>query len=184
MSSAEHQRLDEAREHGMPWRRWGPYVSERQWGTVREDYSADGDAWHYLSYEQARSRAYRWGEDGIAGICDDQQRLCFALTLWNEADPMLKERLFGLSGPESAMLHLLPTLWFRNTWSWGADPARPSIGPDAAHAQALLATHATLGRYRLHFDASDEVLFTATAMPRGFGDSRRPASPRTPFTTC
>ena len=98
--TAEDQRLDDTREHGVPWRRWGPYVSERQWGTVREDYSADGDAWNYLPHDQARSRAYRWGEDGIAGISDDAQRLCFALTLWNEADPILKERLFGLTGPE------------------------------------------------------------------------------------
>ena len=81
----------------QPWRKWGPYVSERQWGTVREDYSADGDAWDYFPHEHARSRAYRWGEDGIAGLCDDKQRLCFALALWNGKDPILKERLFGLS---------------------------------------------------------------------------------------
>jgi len=99
-ATAEEQRLDDARERAVPWRRWGPYVSERQWGTVREDYSADGDAWNFVTHEQARSRAYRWGEDGIAGICDDKQRLCFALTLWNGVDCMLKERLFGLSGPE------------------------------------------------------------------------------------
>ena len=98
--TAEDQRLADARERGVPWRRWGPYVSERQWGTVREDYSADGNAWNYLTHEQARARAYRWGEDGIAGISDDAQRLCFALTLWNGVDPILKERLFGLTGPE------------------------------------------------------------------------------------
>ena len=249
--TAEDQRLDDAREHGVPWRRWGPYVSERQWGTVREDYSADGDAWNYLPHDQARSRAYRWGEDGIAGISDDAQRLCFALTLWNEADPILKERLFGLTGPEgnhgedvkeyyfyldntpthaymkflykypqqafpyaqllqenqrrsrlepeyelldtgifdtdryfdvfieyakagpddllvrisahnrgpeAATLQLLPTLWFRNDWSWTPDHARPSIradGPDA-----LLATHPELAPYRLHFDPPEELLFT------------------------
>ena len=99
-ATAEDQRLADARERGVPWRRWGPYVSERQWGTVREDYSADGDAWERPEHDQARSRAYRWGEDGIAGISDDHQRLCFALTLWNGADPILKERLFGLTGPE------------------------------------------------------------------------------------
>ena len=201
----------------MPWRAWGPYLSERQWGTVREDYSDNGDAWSYFSHDQARSRAYRWGEDGLAGISDDKQRLCLALALWNERDPILKERLFGLTnsegnhgedvkeyyfyldnlpthsyqrwlykypqaefpyndlvaengarsrheleyelvdtgifdeghyfdvevehakaGPEDiicritvynrstreAALHVLPTLWFRNTWSWGL-PGRP-----------------------------------------------------------
>ena len=81
----------------MPWRRWGPYLSERQWGTVREDYSPDGNAWDYFTHDQARSRAYRWGEDGIAGISDDRQLLCFALALWNGRDPILKERLFGLT---------------------------------------------------------------------------------------
>src|ERR1700712_5265939 len=82
------------------WLRWGPYLAERQWGTVREDYSPDGSAWEYFPHDHARSRAYRWGEDGIAGISDDQQRLCFALGLWNGRDPILKERLFGLTGPE------------------------------------------------------------------------------------
>ena len=83
-----------------PWKTWGPYLSERQWGTVREDYSDDGDAWNYFTHDQARSRAYRWGEDGLAGISDDQQRLCFALALWNGSDPILKERLFGLTNSE------------------------------------------------------------------------------------
>ena len=96
--TAEEQRLDDARSGKAPWRRWGPYVSERQWGTVREDYSANGTAWEYFPHDHARSRAYRWGEDGIAGICDDRQQLCFALALWNGADPILKERLFGLTG--------------------------------------------------------------------------------------
>src|SRR6201988_4622458 len=99
--TAEQQRLDEARERGLPWRKWGPYLTERQWGTVREDYSEGGDAWNYFSHDQARSRAYRWGEDGLAGISDDQQRLCFALALWNGQDPILKERLFGLTNSES-----------------------------------------------------------------------------------
>jgi len=96
----ESHRLDEARTDGVPWRKWGPYLSERQWGTVREDYSESGDAWTYFSHDQARSRAYRWGEDGIAGISDDQQQLCFALALWNGVDPILKERLFGLTNCE------------------------------------------------------------------------------------
>jgi hypothetical protein len=98
--TVEHGRLAEAREQGVPWRRWGPYLSERQWGTVREDYSEGGDAWNYFTHEQARSRAYRWGEDGLAGFSDDKQRLCFALALWNGRDPILKERAFGLSNSE------------------------------------------------------------------------------------
>ncbi|MES1209713.1 MAG: glucosidase, partial [Pseudomonadota bacterium] len=98
--TAEEQRLDEDRRRLRDWKRFGPYLSERQWGTVREDYSAEGDAWRYLSHEQARSRAYRWGEDGLLGLCDRQGRLCFAPALWNGVDPILKERLFGLTGPE------------------------------------------------------------------------------------
>src|SRR5215469_16537365 len=98
--TAEHNRLKEAREQKVPWKKWGPYLSERQWGTVREDYSEGGDAWNYFSHDQARSRAYRWGEDGLAGISDDKQRLCFALALWNGNDPILKERLFGLTNSE------------------------------------------------------------------------------------
>ena len=96
----EQKRLNEAREAGVPWKKWGPYLSERQWGTVREDYSADGNAWDYFTHDQSRSRAYRWGEDGLGGISDDQQRLCFALALWNERDPILKERAFGLTNSE------------------------------------------------------------------------------------
>ena len=214
--TAEHRRLEENRTGAAAWLAWGPYLSERQWGTVREDYSAGGDAWDYFPHDQARSRAYRWGEDGIAGISDDRQRLCFALAMWNGVDPILKERMFGLTngegnhgedvkdywfyldstpthsylkclykypqrefpytdlvatngrrgrdefeyelidtgifdedryfdvfveyakaapddilvevtahnrGPDAAILHLLPTLWFRNTWAWS--PRRP-----------------------------------------------------------
>jgi len=97
----EQKRLNEAREAGVPWKKWGPYLSERQWGTVREDYSDNGDAWNYFTHDQSRSRAYRWGEDGLGGLCDDQQRLCFALALWNGRDPILKERLFGLTNNEA-----------------------------------------------------------------------------------
>jgi hypothetical protein len=218
--STEQHRLDEAGKPATPWRKWGPYLSERQWGTVREDYSQDGNAWDYFSHDQARSRAYRRGEDGLAGISDDRQRLCFALALWNGKDPILKERLFGLTnsegnhgedvkeyyyyldstpthsymkylykypqsafpyddlvqinrasnrhafeyeliqtgvfdddryfdvfveyakesaediliritahnrGPDPAEIHLLPTLWFRNRWSWGRDEPRPVL---------------------------------------------------------
>jgi len=98
--TAEHRRLEEARSGRAPWKKWGPYLSERQWGTVREDYSQSGDAWNYFTHDHARSRAYRWGEDGLAGISDDRQLLCFALALWNGHDPILKERLFGLTNGE------------------------------------------------------------------------------------
>ncbi|HZV81011.1 MAG TPA: glucosidase, partial [Geobacteraceae bacterium] len=97
----EAKRLEEARENKVPWKKWGPYLSERQWGTVREDYSEGGDAWNFFTHEQSRSRAYRWGEDGIGGISDDKQHLCFALALWNGKDPILKERLFGLTNSEA-----------------------------------------------------------------------------------
>ena len=98
---SEQRRLNEAREDGIPWKKWGPYLSERQWGTVREDYGADGNAWDYFTHDQSRSRAYRWGEDGMAGFSDDKQQLCFALALWNGRDPILKERMFGLTNSES-----------------------------------------------------------------------------------
>src|SRR5262245_22001375 len=249
---AEHKRLNEAREIGIPWKRWGPYLSERQWGTVREDYSPDGNAWDYFTHDQSRSRAYRWGEDGLGGISDDKQRLCFALALWNERDTILKERLFGLTnsegnhgedvkeyyfyvdstpthsymksiykypqrafpygdlvetnkrrsreemeyelldtgafhedryfdvvleyakagpedilirftvhnrGPEAARVHLLPTLWFRNTWSWGdGGGEKPSLrGSGPGRIQAV---HPELGSYTLACDGDSELLFT------------------------
>src|SRR5688572_24713695 len=96
---AEQHRLDQARR-GQPWKRWGPYLSERQWGTVREDYSQDGSAWDFFPHDHARSRAYQWGEDGLAGVSDDRQLLCFSIGLWNGADPIMKERLFGLTNAE------------------------------------------------------------------------------------
>jgi hypothetical protein len=249
--TAEHVRLEEARGQKAPWKKWGPYLSERQWGTVREDYSDSGDAWNYFSHDQARSRAYRWGEDGLAGISDDHQRLCFALALWNGKDPILKERLFGLTnsegnhgedvkeyyfyldstpthsymkylykypqsaypyadlvqtngrrsrqeleyelldtgvfdddryfdvfveyakaspedilieitvenrGREAATLHLLPTLWFRNTWSWGRDSLRPVLRQ--AVGGAIAASHPELGERILSCDGASELLFT------------------------
>jgi hypothetical protein len=251
----EERRLEEARSGAAPWRRWGPYLSERQWGTVREDYSPDGDVWDFYTHKQARSRAYRWGEDGIAGISDVRQRLCFAIALWNGADPMLKERLFGLTGkegnhgedvkecyfyldnvpshaymkylykypqrafpyaelveengrrgrkdpeyelldtgifdddryfdvfveyakaspedmlilisvanrgPEPATLHLLPTLWFRNTWSWFPGSAKPGIEvAQSDHRQLVLKTvHRELGTFWLYCEAPGEALFT------------------------
>jgi len=256
----EQKRLQEADEQGINWRRWGPYLSERQWGTVREDYSEGGDAWNYFTHDQARSRAYRWGEDGLGGISDDKQLLCFALALWNERDPILKERLFGLTnsegnhgedvkeyyfyidstpthsymkylykyphaaypygelirvngsrsraefeyelldtgvfnedryfdvlveyakespedilirisianrGPEAAALRVLPTLWFRNTWSWYTDATRPELeqvdGPKGVSAIAV--RHAELGKRYLYCQSvskgdAPELLFT------------------------
>src|SRR5687768_1455769 len=99
---AEVVRLREDETRAKNWKRWGPYLAERQWGTVREDYSADGDAWNYFTHDHARSRAYRWGEDGLLGVTDRECRLCFSVALWNGKDPILKERLFGLSGPEGS----------------------------------------------------------------------------------
>src|SRR5689334_1959073 len=251
----EHLRLAEARERRIPWRRWGPYLSERAWGTVREDYSADGNAWEYFPHDHARSRAYRWNEDGLAGISDDEGRLCFALALWNGRDPILKERLFGLTGPEgnhgedakeyyfyldstpthsymkflykypteaypyddivrtnrkrnrneleyelldtgvfrlgywdvvveyakqspddiliqiratnrsgrAARLHLLPTLWYRNTWSWLNPTPKPQLRRCAQPTKgsvAIDASHQELGEWRLQCAGSPELLFT------------------------
>jgi hypothetical protein len=246
----EQKRLNDAREQGIPWKKWGPYLSERQWGTVREDYSQDGNAWVYFSHDQSRSRAYRWGEDGLGGISDERQRLCFALALWNGCDPILKERLFGLTnsegnhgedvkeyyfyvdstpthsymkylykypqrefpyrdlietsqkrsrnefeyelldtgvfdedryfdvfleyakagpedilirisahnrGPEAAPLHVLPTLWFRNTWSWGDDDPRPMLREAGG---AVVASHPELGDCTLSCESAPELLFT------------------------
>src|SRR5438128_12516739 len=98
--TAEHVRLAEDTRRERTWRRWGPYLSERAWGTVREDYSPDGNAWEYLSHDAARSRAYRWNEDGLAGMSDDKGQMCFAIALWNGHDPFLKDRLFDLSGAQ------------------------------------------------------------------------------------
>jgi hypothetical protein len=98
--TAEHRRLIEYRKRKVNWKNWGPYLSERSWGTVREDYSTDGSAWDYFPHDHSRSKAYRWGEDGIAGISDRYQYLCFAIALWNGKDPILKERMFGVTGSE------------------------------------------------------------------------------------
>ncbi|MBI3800752.1 MAG: glucosidase, partial [Deltaproteobacteria bacterium] len=247
----EEKRLQESRGRTTHWKRWGPYLSERAWGTVREDYSPDGSAWDYLPHDQARSKAYRWNEDGLGGISDRQQFVCFALALWNGRDPMLKERLFGLTGnegnhgedvkeyyfyldstpthsymkflykypqaefpyrqlveenrrrgrgalefelidtgvfaedryfdvfmeyakatqedilirihvvnrgPEAAQLHLLPTIWFRNTWSWGLDERRPHLrGRDS---RAIEVSHSYYTPRWLYCDGSPTFLFT------------------------
>jgi len=245
----EEKRLDGPSHHD--WRQWGPYLSERQWGTVREDYSPGGTAWEYFSHDAARSRAYRWGEDGILGFCDDRQILCFALALWNGRDPILKERLFGLTnsegnhgedvkehyyyldatpthsylkalykypqreypytrlveenrrrgrlapefelldtgvfddnryfdivaeyakqsptdifvritvhnrGPEAAAVHVLPQLWFRNTWSWGAAGVKPDLA--LVDGNTVVARSGELGTYRLYRDGDARWIFT------------------------
>jgi hypothetical protein len=264
---AELKRLEESRDKISPWKKWGPYLSERQWGTVREDYSAGGDAWNYFTHDQARSRAYRWGEDGIAGISDDHQLLCFALALWNGKDPIIKERLFGLTnsesnhgedvkeyyfyldstpthsymkhqykypqaafpydnlvntgktltrldyeyelldtgvfndnryfdveteyakespqdilikitahnrGPEAAEIYLLPTLWFRNTWSWGGDLEKPKLEqlPLTGSSGIIKASHPELGEAYLYYDGNPVLLFTEneTNTERVFGN--------------
>jgi hypothetical protein len=246
----EEIRLSEARDRNRHWKRWGPYLSERAWGTVREDYSSDGNAWDFFPHDHARSRAYRWNEDGIAGICDRRQLICFALALWNERDPILKERLFGLTGnqgnhgedvkecyfyldstpthsymkylykypqatfpyaqlveenrhrgksdpeyelldtgvfgenryfdvfveyakgdvediliqitvtnrgPDSARLRLLPTVWFRNTWSWDSTGVRPNLRRVPG---AIELNHPACGKRWLYYDGSAELLFT------------------------
>ncbi|MGH9313958.1 MAG: MGH1-like glycoside hydrolase domain-containing protein [Vicinamibacterales bacterium] len=251
--TAEAKRLEEARERAAHWKRWGPYLSERAWGTVREDYSPYGNAWEYLPHDQARSRAYRWNEDGLAGVCDRHQKICFALSLWNERDPILKERMFGLTGnegnhgedvkeyyfyldstpthsymkylykypqaafpyaqlveenrrrgkdskefelidtgvfdadryfdvqveyakatpedllvritifnrgPEAARLHVLPTLWFRNTWSWGRNPPRPLLRRAAVGGAVVEASEPGYGMRWLSCDGAPDLLFT------------------------
>ncbi|MEP7113764.1 MAG: glucosidase [Ilumatobacteraceae bacterium] len=264
MNDAERARLGDPE-----WKRWGPYVSERSWGTVREDYSEDGDAWGFFPHDHARSRAYRWDEDGLAGICDDQQTLCLSFAFWNGRDPILKERIFGLTGPqgnhgedakeywfyedstpthswmrwryfypqaefpyerlvdenarrgfdqpefelldtgifdenrywditvdyakagvddivarvtirnagpEAATLHVLPTLWFRNTWSWGLDDRKPTI---TAADGAMITTHYSHMGMRLSGDGSPQLLFcdNETNSRRVWG-SEGPAFPK------
>ena len=132
MTTTERQRLAERDAGRAHWQRWGPYLSGRQWGTVREDYSADGQPWTYLTHDQARSRAYRWGEDGLLGISDDHGRLCFAMALWNEHDPILKERPFGLSGPEGNHGEDVKELY----WFLDATPSHSYLKAAYAYPQA------------------------------------------------
>ncbi|MFN2476373.1 MAG: glucosidase, partial [Chthoniobacterales bacterium] len=268
--NAEQRRVEQNSSGAEPWDLWGPYVSERAWGTVREDYSANGDAWNYFPHDHARSRTYRWSEDGIGGVSDAKQRLCFAFAFWNGRDPFLKERLFGLAGPqgnhgedvkevyfyedctpshsymrmsyrypiarfpyeelvarnaartreereleleetgifdggffeialehakasptdlliratatnvsgETATLHILPTLWFRNTWSWGRDDRRPEVRAADGAGSAMIATHHSLGTYQLDCENADALLFTDNES----NNERLWSSPnRTPF---
>src|SRR5204863_3905406 len=159
--TAEQQRLNEARDQGIAWRKWGPYLSERQWGTVREDYSENGDAWNYFSHDQARSRAYHWGEDGLAGISDDQQRLCFALALWNGRDPIIKERLFGLTNSEGNHGEDVKEYYFY----LDSTPTHSYMKylykyPQAAYPYAdLIETNRTRGRGGLEYELLDTGVF-------------------------
>ena len=164
----EQQRLEEARNPATPWKKWGPYLSERQWGTVREDYSDTGDAWDYFSHDQARSRAYRWGEDGLAGISDDRQRLCLALALWNGQDPILKERLFGLTNSEGNHGEDVKEYYFY----LDASPTHSYLKylykyPQAAYPyDQLVATNHERGRSDLEY----ELLHTGVFVKDGFHD--------------
>src|SRR5262245_32760845 len=157
----EHVRLDEAREQKIAWKKWGPYLSERQWGTVREDYSENGDAWQYFSHDQARSRAYRWGEDGLAGISDDQQQLCFALAVWNGKDPILKERLFGLTNSEANHGEDVKEYYFY----LDSTPTHSYMKylykyPQAAYPYSnLVETNRGLGRNELEYELLDTGVF-------------------------
>jgi hypothetical protein len=156
----EHTRLEEARA-GVPWKAWGPYLSERQWGTVREDYSAGGDAWNHLTHDQARSRAYRWGEDGLAGISDERQRLCLALALWNGADPILKERIFGLTNSEGNHGEDAKEYWFY----LDSTPTHSYLKclykyPQRAFPYAdLVAENARRGRHDFEYELLDTGIF-------------------------
>jgi hypothetical protein len=159
--NAEQSRLDEDREKKFPWKKWGPYLSERQWGTVREDYSENGDAWDYFSHDQARSRAYRWGEDGLAGISDDQQLLCFALALWNGKDPILKERLFGLTNSEANHGEDVKEYYFY----LDSTPTHSYMKylykyPQAAYPyDQIVSTNKSLGRKDLEYELIDTGVF-------------------------
>ena len=153
---------DGLRQPGTEWYRWGPYVSERQWGTVREDYSADGNAWDYLPHDQARSRAYRWGEDGLAGFCDIEQRLCLSLALWNGRDPILKERAFGLTGPQGNHGEDVKEYW----WYLDAVPShawnrwRYHYPQGAFPYQDLIDTNAGRNRYQPEYELLDTGAFS------------------------
>src|ERR671912_1005483 len=157
----EQRRLNDSRQAGIPWKKWGPYLSERQWGTVREDYSASGDAWNHFTHDQSRSRAYRWGEDGIGGISDDGQRLCFALAMWNGRDPILKERLFGLTNAEGNHGEDCKEYYFY----LDATPTHSYMKflykyPHEAYPyEDICRTNAERGRYELEYELADTGIF-------------------------
>ena len=158
---ASFGRLEDGLRQAGEWYRWGPYVSERQWGTVREDYSADGNAWDYLPHDHARSRAYRWGEDGLAGFCDIEQRLCLSLALWNGRDPILKERAFGLTGPQGNHGEDVKEYW----WYLDAIPShawnrwRYHYPQGAFPYQDLIDTNAARNRYQPEYELLDTGAF-------------------------
>ncbi len=158
---AERQRLNEVPRGRAPWRRWGPYLSERAWGTVREDYSATGEAWDYSPHDQARSRAYRWNEDGLAGICDDRQELCFALAFWNGRDPILKERIFGLTGPQGNHGEDAKEYW----WYLDSTPTHSWMRWRYMYAQAefpytwLVEENRSRGKNEREFELADTGIF-------------------------
>ena len=158
---ASFGRLEDGLRQAGEWYRWGPYVSERQWGTVREDYSADGNAWDYLPHDHARSRAYRWGEDGLAGFCDIEQRLCLSLALWNGRDPILKERAFGLTGPQGNHGEDVKEYW----WYLDAIPShawnrwRYHYPQGAFPYQDLIETNAARSRYQPEYELLDTGAF-------------------------
>ena len=160
-TTPEHRRLEQARTGEAPWKAWGPYLSERQWGTVREDYSPDGEAWDAFSHDQARSRAYRWGEDGIAGMCDERQRLCLALALWNGEDPILKERMFGLTNREGNHGEDVKEYWFY----LDSTPTHSSLRcqykyPQRAYPyEDLLSTNRNRGKQDMEYELLDTGIF-------------------------
>jgi hypothetical protein len=178
-TGAERARLEAADTRGVPWRRWGPYLSERQWGTVREDVSTSGDAWASFTHDQARSRAYRWGEDGLAGLSDDRQLLCLALALWNgreyakaAPDDVLMQVTVHNRGPKDAEIHVLPTLWFRHTWSWADGSERPALhAVEESGRTAVVAEHRELGTRWLYAESDVPALVTGneTNNERVFG---------------
>src|SRR5215216_6837443 len=157
----ERRRLEEDRLGRQPWRKWGPYLSERQWGTVREDYSANGDAWNHFPHDHARSRAYRWGEDGMAGISDEKQRLCFAVALWNERDPIIKERLFGLTNSEGNHGEDVKEYYFY----LDSTPTHSYLKylykyPQAAYPyEDLVRTNASRSRFEMEYELLDTGVF-------------------------
>src|SRR5471032_977471 len=159
--SAERDRLREVPHGRAPWRHWGPYVSERAWGTVREDYSATGEAWGFFPHDHARSRAYRWNEDGLAGICDDRQILCLAPAFWNGCDPILKERIFGLGGPDGNHGEDAKEYW----WFLDSTPTHSWMRWRYAYPQRefpyaeLVAENARRDRHAPEFELLDTGLF-------------------------
>ena len=174
--TAEELRLDEVREKGVPWKQWGPYLSERQWGTVREDYSDNGDAWNYFTHEQARSRAYHWGEDGLAGFSDDHQRLCLAVALWNGKDPILKERLFGLTNSEGNHGEDVKEYYFYldSTPTHSYMKYLYKYPGDAYPYNDLVETNRRRGRNDWEYDCSIPASSTMTVISMCLSNMRRP----------